>query len=34
MAPGFDLADYENGNREGLSAAYPQYSPLIALLTR
>jgi uncharacterized protein len=34
MAPGFDLADYENGNRDALSAAYPQYSPLIALLTR
>jgi uncharacterized protein len=34
MAPGFDPQDYEVGNRERLSALYPKYAPLIALLTR
>jgi predicted cupin superfamily sugar epimerase len=34
MSPGFDPADYEVGKREELSAAYPHYAPLIALLTR
>jgi hypothetical protein len=34
MAPGFDPADFELGSRDNLSAAYPRYSPLIAMLTR
>ena len=34
MAPGFDPADFELGNRDQLSAQYPRYSPLIAMLTR
>jgi predicted cupin superfamily sugar epimerase len=34
MAPGFDPQDYEPGNREELSARYPRYAPLIAMLTR
>lgn len=34
MAPGFDPQDYEAGNREKLSALYPKYAALIALLTR
>jgi len=34
MAPGFDPADFEIGDRQELSAAYPPYAPLIALLTR
>jgi predicted cupin superfamily sugar epimerase len=34
MSPGFDPADYEVGKRQELSAAYPPYAPLIALLTR
>jgi predicted cupin superfamily sugar epimerase len=34
LAPGFDSQDYEAGNREKLSALYPKYAALIALLTR
>jgi uncharacterized protein len=34
MAPGFDPSDFELGNRDALSAQYPRYSPLIAMLTR
>jgi len=34
MSPGFDPADFELGNREELSARYPMYAPLIAMLTR
>ena len=34
MSPGFDPADFELGNRDQLSTAYPMYSPLIAMLTR
>jgi predicted cupin superfamily sugar epimerase len=34
MAPGFDPADYEVGQRAELSAEFPAYAPLIALLTR
>ncbi len=34
MAPGFSPADFELGNREDLSAQYPRYAPLIAMLTR
>jgi len=34
MAPGFDPQDYEPGNRDKLSACYPRYAPLIAMLTR
>jgi uncharacterized protein len=34
MAPGFDPADFQLGKRQELAAAYPMYSPLIALLTR
>ncbi|MGH9638677.1 MAG: cupin domain-containing protein [Candidatus Acidiferrales bacterium] len=34
MAPGFDPADFELGNREQLSKAYPPYAALIALLCR
>ena len=34
MAPGFDPADFESGAREELSARYPAYAKLIAVLTR
>ena len=34
MAPGFDLQDYETGNRAELVAQYSQYSALITWLTR
>jgi uncharacterized protein len=34
MAPGFDPADFELGKRDVLSAQYPVYAPLIAMLTR
>jgi predicted cupin superfamily sugar epimerase len=34
MAPGFDPEDYEPGRRDELSARYPRYAPLIAMLTR
>jgi predicted cupin superfamily sugar epimerase len=34
MAPGFDPEDYEAGRRDELSARYPRYAPLIAMLTR
>jgi predicted cupin superfamily sugar epimerase len=34
MAPGFDPQDFEPGNRQKLSALYPNYAALIALLTR
>lgn len=34
MAPGFDFADYEAGNRNQLSAAYPAFRSLIDALTR
>lgn len=34
MAPGFDAADFELGRREKLSALYPPYAALIALLCR
>jgi hypothetical protein len=34
MAPGFDFADYEEGERLSLQKAYPQVSDEIASLTR
>jgi uncharacterized protein len=34
MAPGFDPADFELGDRDQLSKAYPPYAALIALLCR
>jgi uncharacterized protein len=34
MSPGFDYRDYETGQRMELSAQYPKYSALIALLTK
>ena len=34
MAPGFDAADYEAGDRAALSAAYPHEAARIAALTR
>ena len=34
MAPGFDPADFELGAREVLSARFPAYAELIAVLTR
>ena len=34
MSPGFDYHDYETGKRDELSAAYPLFSSLIAMLTR
>ena len=34
MAPGFDVADYESGDREELQQRYPAFRELIALLTR
>jgi predicted cupin superfamily sugar epimerase len=33
MAPGFDYADYESGDREQLIAQYPDFRELITLLT-
>lgn len=33
MAPGFDLADYETGDRAELTATYPAWSELINALT-
>jgi predicted cupin superfamily sugar epimerase len=34
MAPGFDFADYEGGERDELTAEYPAFKDLIAALTR
>jgi predicted cupin superfamily sugar epimerase len=34
MSPGFDYADYENGNREQLTAQYPGAAALIRKFTR
>lgn len=34
MAPGFDYADYEEGDRERLMALFPDFKQLIILLTR
>jgi uncharacterized protein len=34
MCPGFDYADYENGNREQLTAQYPGLAELIREYTR
>jgi uncharacterized protein len=34
MAPGFDLADFKSGARDELSARFPAYAELIAVLTR
>lgn len=34
MTPGFAFADYEGGDRDALTAAYPAYRDLIATLTR
>ena len=34
MAPGFDHADFELGRRDELSAKYPAYAALVAMLTR
>ncbi len=34
MAPGFDPADFELGNREQLMSLYPRYAALISLLCR
>jgi predicted cupin superfamily sugar epimerase len=34
MAPGFEYEDYETGQRHELSAQFPQYSTMIAVLTR
>lgn len=34
MAPGFDLADYESGERMTLQRLYPPHAELIGLLTR
>jgi len=34
MAPGFDISDYEAGDRGVLSAAYPHEAARIAALTR
>ncbi len=33
VAPGFDYADYESGNRTALAAAYPRFAERIATLT-
>jgi predicted cupin superfamily sugar epimerase len=33
MAPGFDFADYEHGNRDSLLSQYPSQAELIRLLT-
>ncbi len=34
VAPGFEFADYESGNRDALISAYPEQRDLIAALTR
>jgi len=34
VAPGFDFADFEMGNRQDLEARYPRYRQLIQRLTR
>ena len=34
MAPGFEYADYETGQRRELTAQYPEFSQLIGSLTR
>jgi predicted cupin superfamily sugar epimerase len=34
VAPGFDFADYEPGDRSQLAAAYPDFAERIARLTR
>ncbi len=34
VAPGFDFADYEPGDRSQLAAAYPAFAERIARLTR
>jgi predicted cupin superfamily sugar epimerase len=34
MAPGFEYEDYETGRRQELSAQFPQYSAMVAALTR
>jgi uncharacterized protein len=34
MAPGFEYEDYETGQRPALSAQFPQYSAMLAALTR
>jgi uncharacterized protein len=34
VAPGFDFADFEMGDRESLIAAFPQHQRLIERLTR
>jgi uncharacterized protein len=34
MAPGFEYEDYETGKRQELIAQYPQYSAMVAALTR
>ena len=34
MAPGFDFADYEGGERDALVRAYPAFEKLIVALTR
>jgi len=34
MAPSFDPADYEDGDLETLSAAYPQFRELLSILCR
>ena len=34
MAPGFAYDDYEVGQRKALTAQFPPYSGLIALLTK
>jgi predicted cupin superfamily sugar epimerase len=33
VAPGFDFADYESGDRQTLAAQFPQYAELIKRLT-
>jgi predicted cupin superfamily sugar epimerase len=34
MAPGYDLADFEAGKREGLLQTHPQFREAILALTR
>lgn len=34
VAPGFEFADYESGQREALVSAYPEHRELITALTR
>jgi len=34
VAPGFDFADFELGDRPRLAASHPAHAPLIAALTR